>query len=161
VRNLGAALGEDAFADVPGFFQAHRLDSGERWTLAGEPGIAIPGRDEQGHVVGIRIRPDRQVEGRKYVWLSSAGHHRGTSAPADLHFAWPMGVPDAALRTCYVTEGEIKAHAIASRLGVLAVSVPGVGLWRSPDLPHRLKALGLSSAVLAYDADAVTKPQVA
>lgn len=161
IGGLVDELGDEALRDVPGFFRAHRPDGGERWTLAGEPGIAIPVRDEQGRVLGIRLRPDRQKPDRKYVWLSSAGHHRGTSAPAELHFAWPIGRPDDSLRTCYVTEGELKAHAITSRLGVLAVSVPGVSLWRSTDLPHRLKALGITAIVLANDADATSKPPVA
>lgn len=161
VGNLVKDLSEEIFASVPGFCRVQRPGGTERWNLAGEAGIAVPVRDEQGRVVGIRIRPDRQQPGRKYTWLSSAGHRCGTGAPAELHFAWPSGRPDASLRTCYVTEGEFKANAISSRLGVLAVSIPGVNLWRSTDLPRRLKALGITAVVLAYDADAASKPQVA
>ncbi len=153
-----ATLGETTMDSVPGFYR-----SGGHSALSGPAcsSLLIPVRDEQGLVVGIQARPDAQRSGGKYRWLSSVGLPGGTPARAELHFAWPTGRPDRSLRTAWITEGPLKAQALACRLGVLAVAVPGVGLCRTTVLVHRLRELGIESVVLAYDADAATKLPVA
>ena len=155
---MEAILGTTGLDGVPGFYR-----SGPHCALSGPACycLLIPVRNEQGLVVGIQIRPDGVTSGGKYRWLSSRGLAGGTPAHAELHFAWPTGRPDPRLRQAWVTEGPLKAHALACRVGVLAVAVPGVGLWRTTDLIHRLRELGMESVVVAYDADVATKLPVA
>lgn len=151
-------LGTTALEGVPGFYR-----EGSHWAISGPAGacILIPVRSEDGLVVGIQVRPDVVASGGKYRWFSSSGRSGGTPARAELHFAWPTGRPDPGLRTAWITEGPLKANAAASRLDVLVVAAPGVGLWRSTELIRRLRDLGIEAVVIAYDADAQANLMVA
>jgi len=81
----------------------------------------------------------------------------GPSALASVH------IPTEALALrpapLVLTEGELKAHVATLLSGRPVVSVPGVGAWR---LGVRLACeWGARSAIVAFDADALTKLEVA
>lgn len=135
---------------VPGFYRL-----AETWSLAGLPGLLIPVRDFQGRIVGCQIRTFEPGL-PKYVWLSSNGKDSGAKAATRFHVAY--GSQD--LRTVWLTEGPLKADVAAPRLGKLVVAVPGVNTLK-PALAKELRDRGCRSVVLAFDSDALTKPEVA
>jgi hypothetical protein len=144
---------------VPGFWV--RMDGHRHfWTLAGSPGLLIPCRAPNGQIRAFRIRPDECGEGGgKYRWLSSTDKPGGTGSGTWCHVAKPVGdaISDESL---WIVEGEIKADIVSARLGVIVLSIPGVGSWSKalPDLLE-LRPNG-GSVVVALDADWSDKPQV-
>jgi len=144
-------------AGVPGFY-VH--DSG-RWCLSGPSGILIPLRNFRGRVWGIQIRRDTADRGSRYVWLSSAGKERGTSARARYHVAYPKVSERRLTRRVWLTEGPLKADITASRLGDVVVAVPGVNCWKSTKIISALRKARVREVVLAFDSDASTNPNVA
>ena len=122
---------------IPGFYRAGR------WRLAGPTGLALPVRDPSGAIQALHLRPDHGPG--KYVWWSTPGRPGGASSGAPVHVARR----DPAV--VWITEGPLKADVVAARLGVTAVGVPGVSLWRSA-LPV-LAVLAPARVVLALDQD--------
>lgn len=114
-------------------------------------GLVIPVVSLEGQVVGLRVRPDDPGEGGKYRW--------GVGARARVHVARPPVSP--AVRV-WITEGELKAEVAARRLGAVVLSLPGVSVCHSEAeaIVVKLAPPG-SEVVIAFDADADRKPQVA
>ncbi|MGH7169366.1 MAG: hypothetical protein ACRELG_03710, partial [Gemmataceae bacterium] len=148
VRRLIATGMEQHLPTVPGFFVQER--EGRYWTVSGASGLLIPVRDAQTRIVGLLVRPDEQMEGGKYRWLSSK--NRGGPGPgAPIHI--PLFKGDKT--TVRVTEGALKAD-IATRLSrILTIGMPGVASWRR--VPRIFKELGAKSVRVALDADALRK----
>ncbi len=105
---------------VPGFYQKNG-----QWTVSFSTllaGILIPVRGVDGLLRGCQIRldvplkdenEDKDKDGSKYVWLSSAGKPMGTSSGSPVHY---VGEPNA--RVVYLTEGSLKAdisHTLMNR----------------------------------------------
>jgi hypothetical protein len=151
-----AAVDALALDGVPGF---HRRDGkgGDYWTLAGAPGLLIPCRAPDGHIRGVRIRPDDPGEEGKYRWLSSADRPGGTGSGVHCHIARPVTVRD---NRVWIVEGEIKANISSARLGAVVISIPGVDSWARA-LPDALELLPADGhVVVALDADWRGKPPV-
>lgn len=147
-RRLLDAFGPETLGRVPGFF----IKEGGRqwWSLAGPAGLVIPCRDTQGRIVALKVRADEPGDHGKYFYLSSKAHGGpGPGAPVHVPL-WdgPVG------ETVRVTEGELKADVATVLSGVLTISIPGVSCWRGA-IPV-LKALGVRSVLLAFDADCHT-----
>jgi hypothetical protein len=141
---------------VPGF----RLKEGDNgrayWTLFGAPGLVVPVRDAAGRVRALLIRPDKQVPGKKYVYLSSRRDDYNGPGPGS-----PIHVPrfDGDRSTVRVTEGALKADVATALSGTLTIGLPGVSaISRAGKV---LRYLGASTVRLAFDADARNKPAVA
>lgn len=144
VRAVEAAAG--SLVGVPGFYVA-----GGRPRLVGTAaGILIPVRDRAGRIAAMTVRADQAAEpAARYRWLSSVGYARlggiGSGAPPAF---WSWELVGAGL---WITEGALKAAAVAARLGVAAVGLAGVAGWR-PLMPL-LSGLGSAPVVVAFDRD--------
>lgn len=151
-----AATGE--VAGVPGFY----LYKEGVWCLAGPPGILVPVRDFEGRVHGAQIRRTGEIEGPRYVWLSSQGDDRrlrvgGTPAKATYHVARAGSTPGRV----WITEGPIKADISAMLLGETVIAVPGVNAWEGSGLLDALKQHSVTEAIIAFDADLAANKWVA
>ena len=137
---------------IPGFYseQGH-------WALVKTPvGFLIAVPNAHGQIQGLQIRADRPRSGApRYTWLSSARWSGGVSSGA------PVAVwrPELACScTAWIIEGALKGLIASHLLPACVCAVPGVASWRAV-LPI-LRDLGASIAVVAYDSDAATKPEV-
>lgn len=156
----------EAFSgDVPGFYH-----DGRRWRLVFcASGFFIPARDEYGSIQALAYRLDEPREGAKYIWLSTnpeaedaAGHQkypRGASSGAPFHFSNRAALWDAEELT--ITEGTLKADAIAALSGLPVVGVAGVNNTRGLAVRLRAHLPRLRRIAVAFDKDVLTKPQVA
>jgi hypothetical protein len=146
--------GADVCAHVPGFFVAER-DGRRWWSLAGAVGLLIPVRNLDGHIVALKVRADEPGEGPKYTTVSSA-KYGGPGPGAPVHVPLYEGARGNTIR---LTEGEVKADVATVLNGLLALSIPGVTMWRKalPVLQH----LQISQVLLAFDVDWRTNPHVA
>jgi len=155
-RDRLAALmleGEDPgiIGHIPGI---HRKDG--RLTLAGAAGTMIAVVDENGLIVGVRIRKPGRGDNR-YQWLSTPDPLDGCGSGAPLLVAIPAGCDDFSI--VGVVEGEFKAIIAAERTGRPWVSIPGVTI--TAEVLPLLKRLGVREVWLAIDNDKRTNPQVA
>lgn len=158
VKALEEKFGIDELmrAAVPGLWR--NATSGEL-EIAGKSGIAIPVRNAEGRVTGIKIRVDKPINSsRKYLLLSSnptpdkkdgsVKYPFGASAKVSVH--WPLVKPKK-IRRLRITEGELKADIATSLTDVFTISLPGVGMWKlAIDV---IKALKPEEVLLAYDSD--------
>lgn len=150
------AIGAKKLGRVPGFY---RQDGKSRLHLAGASGaLGIPVRDTGGHIIAMQLRV-QTTEEKIYTWLSSnnKGDGRGTSPGTPCHV--PLHTSKTPTEKVRLTEGAVKANIATRETGVLTLGIGGVALWRSA-LPV-LKELGVKKVLLAWDQDAVSKPQVA
>lgn len=163
VTSVGEALDTKTFRGVPGFFLTPSGD----WDLAGAPGIAIPIRNKEGDVVGIKIRVDKPNNPQsKYILLSSNPksqrggadtYPEGTAATVHAHY--PLEKPRGGFDTLRITEGEIKADVLTNLTDIYTVALPGVKGWRMAlDV---VKALKPKVVLLAFDSDKVEAKNVA
>lgn len=142
--------------DVPGFTTSEKSKQTRfQISLSSGPGLIIPVRDELGRIHGLKIRPERPLDGAKYFYLSSA-KVGGPGADATLHF--PLTNPTNT-ETIYVTEGELKSDITSALSGTFTISLPGVSGWRKViklcrDSKHTMLNVAL-------DADHQTNAQVA
>ncbi|MCM3130563.1 toprim domain-containing protein (plasmid) [Paenibacillus urinalis] len=110
-------------------------------------------------------------QGTKYWWWSSGSKMNGASigGPLPVHLAlpypclpyWKTGEDPSDIIDCsevWVTEGALKADLAADLMVKPFFAVPGTGAFRLALEP--LKELGCKHVVLAFDADAVTTPEV-
>lgn len=136
---------------VPGFFK----DNGEWYVKLKAPGILIPVCGIDGKIVGMQIRLNTPINGRKYIWFSSNGLDGGASSGSPIHFA---GDPTA--KRIYVTDGSLKgtvAHITSNRT---FICLPGVKSFGGlDDLLLCLKANGATEAVEAFDINKLTDKQ--
>lgn len=113
----------------------------------------------------------RLQQGTKYWWWSSGSKLNGASigGPLPVHLAlpypclpyWKTGEDPSGLIDCseiWITEGAMKADLAADMMVKPFMAIPGTGAFRLALEP--LKQLGCRHVVLAYDADAVTTPEV-
>lgn len=151
-RVAADAAGSDV-AGVPGY-RVQRDGTREWASIAGAPGLLVPCRDSAGHIVSLKVRRDDPRDGPRYLYVSSA-KHGGASAECAAH------VPIAAepRRIVCVTEGELKADVITHLSGLPALSMPGIGAWRS--VVPILGAWRCVRVHLALDADVETNEHVA
>ena len=153
-QRLVQYLGADLCAQVPGFYVAERA-SRRWWSLAGAPGLLIPVRDLDGHIVALKVRADIPGDGPKYTTVSST-KRGGPSPGAPAHVPLHEG---ARWNTIRLTEGELKADVATAFSGLLTLSIPGVAMWRKA-LPV-LQNLQAPQVLLAFDADWRSNPHVA
>lgn len=136
------------------------------------PGLWLPGWDVRGRRFPGQWKPRNPVRNRdgKLMKYASA---KGASARLDVHPRWTYdrGRDDPALvpwirdasRRLWITEGQKKADSLTSRDEV-TVALSGVFNWRNS---HGTLgdwedvALRGREVVICFDADAITKPQVA
>ena len=155
-RIVSAELAERFdLSNVPGFFC-----SGDEWRLNlsdWHAGILIPVRDVEQRIQALQIRRDNGDP--RYVWFSSANKLGGASSGSPIHFARPWRVRSQC--ECVVTEGPLKADIVAQQLDVCVAAVAGVGSfgenfghWLRQQLPD------LNAALIAFDSDWKTKPEV-
>ena len=149
VGRLKERFDEDDLLRVPGFL---RRKGKVRFFDA--EGLLVPVRDLGGRVVALKVRRDGADGGPKYVWASGGEGGASCGAPAHVPLGTPAGA--AAVR---LTEGELKADVTSALSGVPTVVAPGVANWKAC-LPV-LGAMGATTFLLAFDADARTKPGVA
>lgn len=104
---------------VPGFYKNRWQD----WAVAfpQKSGIMFPIPDRDGLYTGIQIRMDRVVDGRKYLWLSSARYPEGVSSGSPAAFFGDMGAAEI-----NVTEGGLKAYCAYCFSGKSFIGIPGV-----------------------------------
>jgi hypothetical protein len=98
------------------------------------PALVIPVRDTSGEVVLHRIRPDEpRVNGHKPDKLNKYESPKGSSIVLDIP---PFSLEHLHDRSypLWVTEGEIKADALASQ-GEVAVAILGVWAWKRYGFP--------------------------
>ncbi len=140
---------------VPGFY----LDDGQ-WALNMTfSGFYVPYRDEQGRIIGLQIRQDKNVE-NKYMWLSSKGKEKGCSSGVPLHFVNPELVKESG--KVFITEGALKADIIAQYLNVGVVAMGGVNVLNPEMLVDYLLEVfpDLKKVILAFDMDWDIKNEV-
>lgn len=137
---------------VPGFYQ----DKDGEWTIHFSnkfSGFLVPVRNPDGQIVGAQIRLDHPYDGRKYIWLSSAGYQMGTSSGSPIHLA---GNPVE--KTIFVTEGPLKgdlAHALSGRT---FGCVPGANQYANlPTFLQAMQMMGTENVYEAYDMDKLLK----
>jgi hypothetical protein len=139
---------------VPGFYTGPNNE----WLLAGAAGLAIPVRNQQQKIVGIKIRADKpKSTATKYTSLSSnpkptsegnSKYPNGTRAAIHMHWPLPQKARGKVLR---ITEGELKAELATSFTGVYTISLPGVNNWRMA--LTAIEAEKPDRVLLAFDAD--------
>jgi len=136
---------------VPGFYRA-----GNGWRFdARREELLIPCRDDRGRIGAVLRRTGGEP---KYLWASSA-RHGGASSGAPPHFARPHLVELNG--DIIITEGPLKADAIAEQLGCAVVGLAGVGSFGDTfGSELRLALPGICIAYVAFDADERRKPQV-
>jgi hypothetical protein len=149
VGQLKGRFDEDQLLRVPGFL---RRKGKVRFSDA--EGLVVPVRDLDGRVIALKVRLDAADGGPKYVWAS--GGAGGASCGSPPHV--PLGTP-ARATTVRLTEGELKADVAFVLSGLPTLGAPGVAGWRAC-LPL-LEAMGAAVVLVAFDADARTKPGVA
>lgn len=145
-------------ARVPGFF----LKDGTLGIHAYD-GLLVPCRDEDGHIVALRVRRDSSEKGSRWRYMSG-GNSPSVTPP--LHWCHEATTVLKTSKQLVVIEGERKGEVVAAyqkQQGkqVAVVSVPGVGLWQKAGLIETAKRLGVTSLLVAYDSDHTTKPDVA
>lgn len=137
---------------VPGFYQ----DKNGLWTVsfqAKNAGFLVPVRNMDGLIVGMQMRLDHPYDGRKYIWLSSAGLLMGVTSKSPVHFVGEEG-----RKTVYVTEGPLKADLSHYLSGGSFVAVAGVTQYGNlQPIMQRLKEKGTRLIYEAYDMDKLLK----
>lgn len=133
---------------VPGFYQ----DGDGNWTIhfnAKNAGFLVPVRNMDGRIVGMQIRLDHPYDGRKYIWLSSAGLSMGVTSKSPVHFTGKEGE-----NTVYVTEGPLKADLAHCISGKSFAAVAGVNMYGNlPPIMERLRGKGTNLIYETYDMD--------
>ena len=137
---------------VPGFYQ----DKDGEWTIHfsnKSSGFLVPVRNMDGLIVGAQIRLDHPYDGRKYIWLSSANYHRGTSSGSPVHLAGNPGE-----KTVFVTEGPLKGDLAYALSGRTFGCVPGANQYANlPPFLQAMKLMGTETVYEAYDMDKLLK----
>src|SRR5262249_50644407 len=123
VGDLRGRFGE-AVLRVPGFIT--REHDGRRYlTLAGPAGLLVPVRDAAGRVVALLVRRDKDGDGSRYVYVSSA-RDGGPGPGAPAHVPLGVRVPAEVVR---MTEGPIKADVAHALSGLPTIGCAGLS-WR-------------------------------
>ena len=152
IRSLQLQFDDEELRQVPGFV----LNQDNALSLVALPsGFLIPVRDVNGLIIAIKIRRDETSDGRgKFMALS--GGVGGESCGSPTHVPFGVRRPLPMVR---ITEGELKADIATDLSAVPTIGIPGVSNWH-PAL-QVLEGLRVDAVRLAFDADYITKPQVA
>ena len=147
-------FGAELCRHIPGL---HRVEHAERgwWSLAGAPGLLIPVRDLDRHIIALLVRRDDADADPRYVMMSSR-KYGGPSPGSHVHLPLFEGDSRTHVR---LTEGILKADIATALTGMLTLGLPGVGAWRRS--LSLLSSLGTRTVSLAFDADADHKWPVA
>jgi hypothetical protein len=140
---------------IPGFY----FENG-KWALhLTYPGFYVPYRDEQGRIVGLQIRQDKDGE-QKYLWLSSSNKERGTSSGTPLHYVNPEKVREN--NEIFVTEGALKADIIGQLYNVGVMAMGGVTVLKADSFVASLDNTfpSVERVVVAFDMDWGIKDEV-
>ena len=140
---------EHDLTGVPGFWRAR-----DGWRCEARSGeLLIPVRDRQERIVAIQRRTGGTP---KYRFMSNAD--RGASCGTPPHFALPYLAELYPDDPVIITEGPLKADAIAEQLHCVVIGVPGVGSLAGldPELP----ALRGRRVRVAFDSDSNSNPHV-
>lgn len=148
-QTLEQKFGADLLETIPGI-----IKKDGRLCLGGAAGILIPVYDAQGRIVALLIRPDRIIDGNKYLWLSS-GSKDGPSSGRHIH----VPLHTAPVDVVHITEGALKAEVSTELYGTLTIGLPGVNGHEK--LVECLTELNVKSATLVFDADAEKNTKVA
>ena len=136
---------------VPGFYRK----DGEWDVKLKAPGIIIPICGIDGKIEGMQIRLNKPINGREYIWLSSADLDGGTSSGAPIHF-----IGDPATKRIYITDGALKGAVAHTLTNYTFICVPGVKcLGGLDDLLSCLTANGVTEAVEAFNMSKLTNKQ--
>ena len=123
---------------------------GQKYMIAGAPGLLIPIRNAAGYIVGMQIRKD---EGEpRYSFLSSRGYPGGTGSGSPVH------VQRGYYPEVVITEGPLKADYLHATKRWTTIAVPGVNNIRGV-LPA-LADLKADFVHVAYDMDWKANKQV-
>lgn len=149
-ENLARKLTAEGYSlsGVPGFFFNDR----KNWDAAfyrGNRGFLCPAYSTERKIAGFQIRLDEPIDGRKYLWLSSANKNRGTGSKSPATF---LGNPYD--KTVRVTEGILKPMIAHSLSGFSFLGTPGVSQYK--ELAKALAVLkqnGLEEVQEYYDMD--------
>lgn len=165
-RNLYATVPEDKATaaalttlskrlDVESIPGIYRDRDGGAWRMIAREGeLLIPVRDHRARIVALRRRTGDPA--RKYLYAS--GH--GLSAGAPLHFA--LAYLAELHGSVIVTEGELKADAIADLLHSAVIGIPGVASFGADFARVVRECLPTVKHVsVAFDADSARNPHVA
>ncbi|HEX7706505.1 MAG TPA: DUF3854 domain-containing protein [Thermoanaerobaculia bacterium] len=146
---LNDVAGRHDLRGVPGIGIRH-----DRWTMAVDPGdLMIPVRDRGWRIVGLQRRSDDPE--RRYRWCSSAETRSG--APA--HHSEPWHVEFRPV--IYLTEGVLKADAVACMLQLTTIALPGCGAMPAGFAAEiREQYRCVTTIVTAFDSDAQTNESV-
>jgi DNA primase len=147
-------FGAELCRHIPGL---HRVEHEKRswWSIAGPPGLLIPVRDLDRHIIALLVRRDDADADPRYVMVSSRKYD-GPSPGSHVHLPLFEGGSRAHVR---LTEGPLKADIATALSGVLTLGLPGVGSWRRS--LSLLSSLGTRTVSLAFDTDADHKWPVA
>jgi hypothetical protein len=141
-------------SNVPGFVLKAGKKGGRFWSLAGPSGLLIPVRDAKRRIVAVKIRREGD-EQPKYVSLSSSSAG-GPKAENAVH--WRLRPLAEKL---VITEGELKADAVACLHDCSVLSIPGVGCWaRAVEALREVPADQRQVVYVALDADWRLNPDV-
>lgn len=148
-RELEKKFGIDLLKTIPGFVQKDG-----RLCLGGAPGILIPVYDHHKRITAILIRPDKIIDGNKYLWLSS-GTQGGPSSGRHIHIPLHTAPTDVVV----ITEGALKAEVSTELSGTLTIGIPGIS--GTDALIDVVNLLNVKTAIVALDADGVKNLNVA
>lgn len=149
-ENLARKLVAEGYplAGIPGFF----FNARKNWDAAfyrGNRGFLCPAYSLDGKIAGFQIRLDEPVDGRKYLWFSSANKNRGTGSKSPVTF-----LGDPCSRTVRVTEGILKPMIAHSLSGFSFLGTPGVNQYKElAKALALLKQNGLEEVQEYYDMD--------
>lgn len=167
---------------IPGFYVDHNGNWTTAWT---KRGILVPYRSFNNRIQGFQIRKDNGLlkvdkDGKKenkYTWLSSrsipkdAKADSGTGSKTFIHYACDFErrtidgvertVPSVINGTIFLTEGGMKADLAHAITGQAYIAVPGVNALSELEKEfRRLRHIGITRIINAYDMDYVTNPNV-
>lgn len=146
-------MGHD-LTGIPGFYKATGLYGGTYWTFDRKPGYFIPVRDKEGRIQALQRRMDETDSG-KYKLFSGHKNRGGCSCGTPAHIARPAKLKD---KKVWITEGPLKSDIASKYLGAVVIGAMSAGTWRP--VVEVIQALGVKEAVIAYDSDLETSPEV-
>ncbi len=146
-KKLIDKFGSEICISVPGIY-LKRDEDNQFWSIAGPPGLLIPGRNLYGQIISLKIRRDDKGDGSRYLYLSSK-KHGGLGSGAHVHRSLYEG---GSTDIFCLTEGELKSDILTTLSGIPTISIPGVGAWRQGI--EALKWLEAKIVRLAFDMDA-------
>lgn len=147
------------FKGVPGFYYDERTHS---WCVAcnkNECGYFIPIFNLQGQIVALKIRLDKVINAKKYIWLSSKGLNQGVTSGSPISFINEGREDD---KNIVLTEGPLKGiiAGTLTRKNFLAVGGVNAQQHLEDTLKYLKKKKGITTLYDAFDADCVSNTYV-